>query len=115
MKPGRPLSKQKRLEKILYYCLFSSLALFLNPPAANAETGTFSATGSMTTPRYQYSATLLANGEVLIAGGYADPSLSVYLASVDLYNPASGTFRATGSMTTARFITRQCYCPLVKS
>src|SRR5271155_5877879 len=101
MKPS-PLCKQNRLNKVFYCCLFSSLVLFLHPPAANAETGTFSATGPMTTPRYQYSATLLANGEVLIAGGFADPSLSVYLASAELYNPASGTFRATGSMTTER-------------
>ena len=68
MKPACPLSKQSCPKKIFYCCLFSSLALFLHPLAANAKTGAFSATGPMTTPRYQYSATLLANGEVLITG-----------------------------------------------
>jgi hypothetical protein len=57
-------------------------------------TGTFSATGSMTTARAEHSATLLADGTVLIVGGA--------LASAEIYNPTTGTFSATGNMTTAR-------------
>ena len=38
---------------------------------------------------------------VLIAGGY-NSSSDVVLASAELYNPATGTFTATGSLNTAR-------------
>jgi hypothetical protein len=42
---------------------------------------------------------LLPNGQVLIVGGYNGSS---YLASAELYDPASGTWTATGSLNTAR-------------
>ena len=66
----------------------------------NPATGTWSATGSMTTVRSAgpFTATRLQDGEVLIAGGAQNPSSSA-LASAELYNPATGTFTATGSMT----------------
>jgi hypothetical protein len=79
--------------------------------AASAElydpaTGTFSPTGSMTTPRLGQTASLLPDGRVLMAGGLAAPAgpdgLHV-LASAELYDPATGTFSPTGSMTTVRY------------
>jgi Kelch motif protein/galactose oxidase-like protein len=65
-------------------------------------TGTFSPTGSMGTARVQIAnpTNLLPNGKVLIAGGVT--SGGVFLASAELYDPATGTFSPTGSMGTAR-------------
>lgn len=67
----------------------------------NPSTGTFSSTGSLATPRAQHTATLLANGQVLIAGGEgADQATS--LASAETYDPATGRFSSAGSMLVAR-------------
>jgi len=80
------------------------LALTTWPNPAGAQAGTFSNTGSMATARYQggyFPSTLLPNGKVLVAGGAGNP-LFTPLASAELYDPAAGTFIATGSMTTAR-------------
>jgi hypothetical protein len=49
----------------------------------------------MTTARADATATLLGNGRVLLAGG-GNPSATT---TAELYNPASGTWSATGSMT----------------
>jgi hypothetical protein len=70
------------------------------------RTGTFTPTGSMTTPRDGHTATLLPDGKVLIAGGGIanDPSLSdPTLASAELYDSGTCTFSATGDMTVARW------------
>ena len=69
-------------------------------PAAGP--GTFAATGQMSTPRAQHTATLLANGKVLIAGGVRSAAQGAALATAELYTPATGSFSATGSMTAAR-------------
>jgi hypothetical protein len=72
----------------------------------NPQTGKFTATGSMTTPRLLHSAILLPDGDVLIVGGYASEGdnpmdgTDTSIGSAELYNPKTGTFSATGSMTT---------------
>lgn len=60
----------------------------------------FSATGSMGTPRLGHTATALADGRVLIAGG--TDSGGIVLASAVVYDPATGIFTPTPPMTTVR-------------
>ena len=68
------------------------------------KAGTFSPTGSMTTGRAGHTATLLSDGRILVAGGRAAGS-GIYnsLTSAELYDPATGSFSPTGSMSVARF------------
>jgi hypothetical protein len=71
--------------------------------ALTQSAGTFAATGNMITPRFGHIATLLPNGNVLIAGGYTVCSIGapcVGTNSAELYNPITGAFTATDSMTT---------------
>ena len=64
----------------------------------------FRPTGSMVSPsRGYHTATLLADGRVLIVGGQTVNEGSVsYFSSAELYDPASAAFRPTGSMAEAR-------------
>ena len=63
-----------------------------------AATLRFQATGSMHHARISHTATLLNDGRVLVAGGYADG----VTASAELYDPKSGTFSETASLLAAR-------------
>ena len=70
------------------------------------KTGTWSATGSMQRAREQFSATLLANGDVLVAGGLNEGGFNGYtktFSEAELYDPASGTWSPTGSMSEPRY------------
>ena len=62
----------------------------------NPGAGTWTATGSMTAARQNHTATLLANGTVLVAGGTNGSILS----TAELYS--AGAWSATGAMTTTR-------------
>jgi len=62
--------------------------------------GTFRFTGEE--PSYSsHSATLLRNGKVLVASGFEWPT-NRHLPDAELYDPATGTFTATGSLNAAR-------------
>jgi hypothetical protein len=53
----------------------------------------------MGTPRDEHTATLLANGKVLVTGGADHGGAGCcYLASAELYDPASGSWTAVGTL-----------------
>ncbi len=71
------------------------------PSAGRAATsGTWTNTGTMNAARVGHTATLLANGQVLVAGG---ENSGAGLTSAELYNPATGKWTSTGSMATGRY------------
>ena len=83
------------------------ILLFYGLTAAAA--GTFTpTTGNLNAGRFQHTATLLPNGKVLIAGGINshpiipnDPFFNM-LTSAELYDPSTGAFTQTGTMSVHR-------------
>ena len=74
------------------------------PAIASAEiyhhqTGEWTEIAPLSSPRFEPTATLLRNGDVLVAGGQSD---GVCCTSAELYHPATGSWKATGSLRTAR-------------
>ncbi len=94
-------SRSQRTARRLGSILLASLASSLAPGSMAYARNDWTVTGSMAAPRGEHTATLLANGQVLAAGGMSTGS--VPLASAEVYDPASGSWTATGSMTTVRY------------
>lgn len=63
------------------------------------HTQSFAGVDDMLTGRVSHTATLLADGRVLIAGGWGPDGI---LAAAELYDPATRTFLPTGSLLEAR-------------
>ena len=67
-------------------------------------TETWANTGSMSIPRRGHTATLLLNGKVLVAGGYADSIGGIAPGIVaEIYDPATGAWSLAGSMSIPRY------------
>jgi hypothetical protein len=60
----------------------------------------WTSTGSMASSHYLHSSMLLPNGTVLVSGGYSGGN---YLATAEVYSPASGAWSATSSMLSPRY------------
>ena len=80
--------------------------LVLVQPCGGAPVG--DDTGKLNTARYQHTATLLADGRVLVVGGLDkregyDADRFYTTATAELYDPKSGTWAVTGSLHDARF------------
>jgi len=63
----------------------------------NPQNGTFTPVAPMSTPRTLQATVLLANGQVLLAGGQS--SDTQFLITAELFNPATASFSPTGKMS----------------
>lgn len=81
-------------------CALSSAEIF------DPRKSSFTATGFMAVARRNHTANLLSNGRVLVAGGYngqdGNTDGSGNVNAPELYDPITGTFDATGNMSSAR-------------
>jgi hypothetical protein len=66
------------------------------------STGQFTPVGNLAAARCLHTATLLANGTVLIAGGADAATEGPTTASAEIYSPSTQSFSATGSLTVPR-------------
>jgi hypothetical protein len=90
--------------------IIGGVLLSSSNPTSTAEvydpgTGSFTLTGAMTTAREEHTATLLNDGKVLIVGGASSVTDSGDLrltATAEVYDPSTGSFSVSGSMTRAR-------------
>ena len=97
---GINLQKQRVTHpRVLVALLAIGLSANIAPAALAQVSGAWTTTGSLNTPREGHTATLLANGQVLVVGG---AEVTGFLNSAELYNPATGKCTATGSMATPR-------------
>lgn len=69
-------------------------------PTLAQNSGTWAPTGALNFPRIGHTATLLATGQVLVAGG--EDAHGNHIAAAELYNPTTGTWTVTGSLATPR-------------
>jgi hypothetical protein len=97
LRRGRFLIVLGRRLALLVFLLGAAL---LAQPCAATSFGVWEYTGSLNTARMWYTATLLSDGNVLVAGGLN--THIGYLASAELYDASTGTWTITGSLNEAR-------------
>ncbi|MFA6545384.1 MAG: kelch repeat-containing protein [Limisphaerales bacterium] len=80
-----------------------SLTRLTSTEVYDPATGTWTITGTMSIGRDTHTGTLLANGKVLVVGGFGAFEDGSVLASAELYDPATGTWTASGALNTNRW------------
>jgi hypothetical protein len=91
--------------KVLFAGGLNGNSVLTNAEIYDPQTGTSATTGGLGVARHGHRAVLLPNGKVLIAGGYnsnGNNPTNYWLSSAELYDPATGSWTATGAMTTRR-------------
>jgi len=81
----------------IFTILIISIGIVASLPATPQTSPAFTPTGSMNTGRAGHTATLLADGTVLVAGGWRAGN------TAEIYDPETKKFTPTGAMTTQRW------------
>lgn len=98
-----PTATLLRSGKVLVAGGSGGIAELASAELYDSATNSWSAAGSMATTRRSHTATLLPSGKVLVTGGaYFGIGYGVYLASAELYDPATNSWSAAGALATAR-------------
>jgi TATA-box binding protein (TBP) (component of TFIID and TFIIIB) len=79
----------------------AALAMVASVPSAAQAADGWSPAASMSTVRTGHTATVLASGKVLVAGGFVNYDTG-YSGSAELYDPVRGTWSPAASMREAR-------------
>lgn len=80
--------------------LLTAVSYRVPPMLQENPAGRLIPTGSLGEPRADHTATLLPDGRVLIAGGMVENG--VFLDTMELYEPKTGSFKSVGSMSSKR-------------
>ncbi|HKV23484.1 MAG TPA: kelch repeat-containing protein [Candidatus Acidoferrum sp.] len=82
---------------------YPSQTIYREAELFDPATAKFSLTSQSVVPRHKHAAILLHSGKVLIVGGSDSRDWRGEYSSAELYDPATGSFTATGSMHGPRF------------
>ena len=85
---------------LFFAAMLSAAFAFGASSEGNNGIGSWTLTGSLNTPRFKATATLLPNGLVLVVGGL-DGNFA-FSNSAELYDPAHGTWTPTGNLINRR-------------
>ncbi len=81
----------------------AAMTVYSSAEIYDPATGRFFATNDMTRVRHKHGAILLTDGRVLIVGGADKRDGRPAYSSVEIYDPATGTFAATADMNSPRY------------
>src|SRR6266480_2605975 len=83
--------------------LGSSGSVLTGAELYDPASGTWSSAGALAVGRYYHTATLLKGGQVLVTGGCTVSGCSTFTGESELYDPATNSWSASGSLGTARW------------
>ncbi len=88
-------SSRRRTTGLNILALVTAVGLLVAAPAAHAAGDSWSPAGTMATPQNGATATLLANGKVLVVGGTSS-------GAAELYDPGTNSWMPAGTLATPR-------------
>jgi Kelch motif len=92
------LSPSPRLRQHWWLALFIVLLVSMTSPRPVHAAPTWMNVASLNSAHSYHTATLLPNGKILVAGGYAGS----FLRSVEVYDPIANTWTPVASLNSAR-------------